>query len=499
MTHLHRILSICAAASLLAAAASAQPTITGLNKDVLARSGRLAITGTGFGAAGQVLIAGLPAWVSTWTAERVVAYVPEATPLGAATIVVDVGGQQSEEVALTVTLRQASGRIRWSFEIDQEQIFYRPALAPDGTLYVHGSSPEGGGQGRVYALSPDGALLWINREVNWAPYVPPIAGPDGAVYVGSIDSLYRISPTGEVDWEFQGHTIQGSAAVGPDGTVYAGFEQAPEAVALDPADGSLIWSNSPGLGALGTGGNETRLGRSSPGGPIDRFYLWWDALAGFTLDGDHLFTTSAGNTYDHEVGVGSDGTLYAPANSESDLVAMSPSNGGIYWTASGPWLAGTSDVEVGPDDTLYFVSDGRWVDAFDPETQTSIWRHNTDLSLRRPSLAPDGSMLLTSGGGNCGSQGCVISFIKAFETANGDELWHLELNDLWDPEYRNVTWDHARISADSATAYFTGWVAGSHDAGDERSLLWAIDLAEADIFADGFESGDLSSWDAVLE
>ena len=481
------------------ASAWAQPVITSLNSDVLARSGRVAITGSGFGEDdGTVLVAGLPSWVSTWTETRIVAYVPEEAPLGPTSVVVVVGGQESNAVPLDVTLRQADGRIEWSFEIDTEQIFYRPAEAPDGTLFVHSYNPWEGGAGRVYAVSPGGALRWI-QKVYGPAYVPPSAGPDGEVYVGTVNWLYRISAAGEIDWIFEGSTIQAAAAVGPDGTVYAGFEHPPEAVALDPATGELIWSNSPGLGAFGTGGNELRLGPSSPGGPIDRFYIYWDTLSGFSLDGDHLFSVSGDADLDHEVGVGSDGTLYAPGNFQSELFARSPLDGSLLWAADSPWRARVGDVEVGPDDTLYFRTDSSWIDAFDPRTQTSIWRHDTGHYIARPSLSPDGRILLTSGGGTCNDPaGCTISFVKAFDTTGGQELWHLELNDVWDPEFRHVTWDHARISADGTTAYFTGWIAGSYDWDDERGLLWAIRLREPGFFVDGFESGDTSGWSEVV-
>jgi hypothetical protein len=46
------------------------------------------------------------------------------------------------------------------------------------------------------------------------------------------------------------------------------------------------------------------------------------AVAAFSLDGDHLFTTSAGNIYEHEVAVGSDGTLYNPVIWDRDLGAL---------------------------------------------------------------------------------------------------------------------------------------------------------------------------------
>ena len=487
-------LGLCA---LAASAAWAQPTISSINQSVLPRSGRLAITGTGFGAEGTVLVGGLPAWVSTWLDTRIVAYVPEEAPLGPTSVLVEVGGQPSNAVPFSVTTRQADGRIRWIFEIDSEFIYYRPAEAPDGTLYVHAYTLEGGGEGRVFAISPGGALLWI-QEVGGPAYVPPIAGPDGAVYVGSVDGLTRISPAGEIDWAFEGDTsVRASAAVGPDGTVYTAFETGTlGAVALDPATGALLWSNAENTMLCMGCSNELRLGPSTSGGPMDRFYIYWESLWAFSLDGDLLWQGFS-DLDPHEPGIGSDGTLYAPHGDE--LVAYSPFNGSFLWTANSPWNAGISDVEVGPDDTLYFVSDGKWIDAFDPETQTSLWHHDMFHWLRRPSVSPDGQFLLTGGGGGCsGQQGCVISFVKAFETQNGQELWHLELDEIWDPECRSVTWDHARMSADSRTAFFTGFILGSCDGSDERSLLWAIDLAESQVFSDGFESGDTSAWSAAV-
>jgi len=107
--------------------AMAQPVITGLSKTDLARSGRVAIEGSNFGTDGNVSIAGLTAWTTTWTDSRVVAYVPETAALGAASLHVVAGGLQSNSAALTVNERQSSGRIRWDFEVDANNMRWRAA------------------------------------------------------------------------------------------------------------------------------------------------------------------------------------------------------------------------------------------------------------------------------------------------------------------------------------------------------------------------------------
>ncbi|MDH3307645.1 MAG: PQQ-binding-like beta-propeller repeat protein, partial [Acidimicrobiia bacterium] len=186
--------------------AAVVPNIGSITSDTFPRSGRVVIEGTGFGTSGEVTIGGLSAWTTTWTDTRVVAYVPEAAAIGATSLFMVVQGEQSNSVPLNVTERQTNGRVQWTFEADGENLWWRPALAPDGTIYIHTTNSSGG---LIYALSPDGGLLWTQR-VKSNPYVPPTAGPDGALYVGSLRTIYRISPQGNIDWEF---TDFGSPAV----------------------------------------------------------------------------------------------------------------------------------------------------------------------------------------------------------------------------------------------------------------------------------------------
>ena len=78
---------------LIAGVAAADPIITSVSGTEFARSRRIAIEGTGFGAnatGGTVLVGGFAALTSTWTDTRIVAYVPETAPLGTVPLSVSV-------------------------------------------------------------------------------------------------------------------------------------------------------------------------------------------------------------------------------------------------------------------------------------------------------------------------------------------------------------------------------------------------------------------------
>jgi hypothetical protein len=309
MSYLRRDAFIAGILLAVTAGATAQPVITGVNASELPRSGRLAILGSGFGTEGEVIVAGLDAWTSTWTADRVVAYVPEEAPLGQVTVSVVVQGQASNEVALSVTQRQADGRVRWTFEVDGTNLHYRPALAPDGTLYLHTNNTT---DGIIYALAPDGGLEWI-RHVDWHPDVPPMAGPDGMLYVGTHSRAIAITPQGEILWEFDdpgAQHIQVAPTIGPDGLLYGASDVGMGAFALDPSGGALQWSNTgtPYMFDVGDPfGTEIKFGPSQPGGEIDHLYVHMDGndkVYGFTLDGDQVFAASAGGSISHEPVIG---------------------------------------------------------------------------------------------------------------------------------------------------------------------------------------------------
>jgi len=481
------------AVAVCAAAAGAQPIIESVNNSSLPRSGRVVLEGSGFGARSEssaVEFDKLDAIVTTWTDGRIVAYVPEGAALGGNAVRVRAGGEPSNEVVLDVTVRQSDGRMRWTFESDGMNQWFRPALAPDGTVYLHTSG------GHVYALSPDGALLWA-ASASWYPYIPPAAGPDGTLYCGSIQTIFAISPQGEVSWTYEDASAQGlqnAITVGPDGHLYGAFDYGPGAVSLDTA-GSLRWNNTgtPTLFDYGSLGKRTVFGPSQPDGPIDQVYIGMNLrsdnhLYAFDLDGNQRWAAPVGPTSrGAEPAIGADGRLYTPdfiaAGPGWVIQALNPDDGSIAWTYDADFNSGCGDIVVGPNDALYYVRDLGHLESLDPHTRTLRWHNNTGNVLGRPEITPDGSTLLVHGTPNFGEPG----FIWAHDAATGAMLWEVPLPGETYPGTRHLATDWARITPDGRTAYFSGTtVAGPDD--DPHAIFFAIDLTDgcvADFNGDG--------------
>ncbi|MBK7405846.1 MAG: PQQ-binding-like beta-propeller repeat protein [Phycisphaerales bacterium] len=484
------------------AIAAAQPAIDSTSSGVLPRSGRIVLRGSGFGAGGpdsRVEIGGLAAWVTTWTPGRIVAYVPEAAVLGAGDVRVIVGGQGSNLAPLEVTLRQSDGRVRWTFDADSDNQWFRPALAPDGTLYLHTS------QGLVYALSPDGALKWTTTALGF-PYMPPTAGPDGTLYCGSVQTIFAISPQGQTLWTYKDQSAQGlqnSMTVGPDGKLYGAYDFGPGAVSLTTS-GDLVWSNAgdPAMFEYGGIGNRTVFGPSQPGGPDDQVYIGMDLfgdnhLYAFDLDGHQKWAARVGpNNYGAEPTIGSDGTVYTPDFIASGfgwvIQALDPQDGHSKWFYDGDFAANCSNIEIGPDDTLYYVRDLGHLEAFNPRTRSLRWHNPTGGILTRPAITPDGSTLVMSGVPTYGQPG----FIRAYATADGSQLWEVPLPGEPYPGQRVIGNDWARISSDGRTAYFST-VTLSGPADDPHSLFYAIDLTDGSCPADFNDDGKVNTQDVL--
>jgi outer membrane protein assembly factor BamB len=169
-------------------------------------------------------------------------------------------------------LNPATGTQKWSFTPEEAKYFdrvefSRPAIGPDGTIYVcgtaysyegfFGSRVEGGS---VYALNPNGSQKWSSAIKNsWVR--SPAIGADGTIYVGTGDGhVYALAPSdGAKKWSFKTEgRVFSTPATGADGTIYLGSRDY-HVYALHQ-DGTKKWSfktggvvdSSPAIGADGT-------------------------------------------------------------------------------------------------------------------------------------------------------------------------------------------------------------------------------------------------------
>jgi len=240
---------IVALSAVGAAQFSAPPEISAVSDSTPNRSQRLVVYGAGFGdgVGGQVLIDQLPAIVTRWFPDEIHAYVPEGASVGLVNLEVATGEGSSEPFPLTVSLRQPNGRINWRFQTDRWMNRQFVRVAPDGMIYV---SDQVG----LYALSPDGALLWFAPNAGNGRAID--VGSDGTIYTSSSPEggpviVKALNPDGSLRWQFippVPWVVVAGPNVGPDGNVYAVQGNARDgglgAFSLT-AEGELRWA-SPG-------------------------------------------------------------------------------------------------------------------------------------------------------------------------------------------------------------------------------------------------------------
>ena len=239
---------------------------------------------------------------------------------------------------------------------------------------------------------PDTLGLWrfklTNLEGDYL-YSSPAFGPDGNIYVGSIDSaLYAISPNGTLQWRYTtGNDIRSSPAIASDGTIYVGSYD--DMLYAINSDGSFIWSyatgrfvhSSPAIGADGT------VYFSSLDG-------WFYAV---NSGGTRTWRTLAGKAARSSPSIGADGTIYVGAD-DSTIYAVNP-NGTVKW---GHKTGATihASPSLGADGTVYCGSDDGYLYAVNADS-TLKWRFATGGAVEgSASIASDGTIYFGSDDSN---------------------------------------------------------------------------------------------------
>jgi hypothetical protein len=427
--------------------------ITSLSSTTLARSGRLRIFGTGFGADGQVLIDGQPSPIADWADTLIVAYVPEIARLAAVTVQVITPAGNSNTVNLTVTNRQSDGRVKWRFQHSGMYTVVRPAVGPDGTVYAVDVNYH------LYALSPDGALKWIVRGAGSKGLA---VGSDGTIYTGSESSIKAFNPNGTLRWTF----VQNPMAfillgpnVGPDGNIYAVATEGIGIFSLTPA-GVLRWTQPEAYDRRIVDYQEVVFGPN--GADQQMYFLANNHLKALRLDGGPVFTiTSTGN----QPATGPDGTVYSTYTA---LGAYTP-NGSVLWSFAGVINNAATAPDVGTDGVVYFVHNLATLYAVNPNG-TERWRLVTSEIMEDPIVSPLNSMIVMGGIPTYGMSG----FFKAVSTVSHNELWRVTLA----PENGGnlVPDSRPRFASNGGTFYITAQILGG-DESNQYGYIYAIDAA----------------------
>jgi outer membrane protein assembly factor BamB len=129
------------------------------------------------------------------------------------------------------------GDIKWSLTSPPfDRLYTGPVVARDSTIYVGGLD--------FYALKPDGTVKWIFQGGSGFVEIRPLIGIDGTIFTKDANgNIYAIAPDGNLIW----HNSDGQAggisymSASPDGsTIYAPGKDS-TLMALNAANGTLLW------------------------------------------------------------------------------------------------------------------------------------------------------------------------------------------------------------------------------------------------------------------
>lgn len=224
-----------------------------------------------------------------------------------------------------------------------------PAFSPDGSmLYISTSNSRGD----LFAVETwTGQIKWT-YPIDKATYGGgPAVGPDGSIYAGAQNAtLYALKPDGQLKWEFKAvGNIEAFPAVTSDNNLYI-VANGPVATvySINTNTGAARWSKelAGGTGSAVAVDADGNVYVGTNGG------LW-----SLTSDGavrwenKDLVVTERGS-------FAIDGnTLYAALKAAAGVAAVDMATGTVRWTSA----KGTNDSYfpiTGPDGTVYYTSKG---------------------------------------------------------------------------------------------------------------------------------------------
>jgi len=303
--------------------------------------------------------------------------------------------------------------IDWQFDVEGTP--GSPAIGEDGTIYLPTGQPNQDTQGFLYAINPDGTLRWryefVPQPGDPAGQVPvpgfttPAVAADGTIYVhtnaGSADGegfvaagpshLFAVNPDGTKQWAhtfndgsavFTGSGLS-SPAIAPDGTIYVGSKDT-GLYAIHP-DGTTKWVVVP---------NATSISSSPAIGADGTVYVNNGDLYAYDPDGDPLWNAEVGGSLPREgsPAVAADGTIYACTATTPDACHAVSDDGAVQWDFP---MAGAADwtPALSSSGTAHATGQGAGLYAIDSDG-AEAWHFDTGSVFNNP----DGSPVLGSDG-----------------------------------------------------------------------------------------------------
>jgi len=225
-----------------------------------------------------------------------------------------------------------------------------------GTIYVLGSG------GNLYALKPDGTLLWTcDLSGGGGSNSAPVVGNDGTIYAFMYGCLNAVSPNGIKKWVYNtgstglvnGDPVLDSKGIiyftTAGGTVYAIDTTLPDPSQEDPKWLFLTGTSIRGNVALSADGKTLYFGT----------YSTYTLYALNTSDGSEKWSRQTGTSLDSggiagTPVIGPDGIIYVTAS--NGVHAFQP-DGNLKWNYTTPNLNGclSSDVAISSDGTIYVI------------------------------------------------------------------------------------------------------------------------------------------------
>jgi hypothetical protein len=449
--------------------------ISKLSTTTLERSGYLEILGSNFGASGNVLIGGISAPVADWTDSRIVAYVPETTPLSTVSVqMINASGIASNTTLLNVVARQSNGRVNWRFRMNGPYAKVRPVIASGGTVYAIDVFNH------LYALRPDGGLKWLVRGAGDKGVA---IGQDGTVYVASERTIKAFNPDGTAKWTFDqnpGALICLGVGVGPDGNIYSVGTEGLGVFSLTP-QGTLRWSNPEFYQRPPIDYGEIAFGSN---GAIQQLYFYANNhIRGLRLDGTDVFTVPTTNSLAFSQMRSSLQPVVAPDATVRAVIHNFAPNGALLWSFLTPYPFNVfTPADVGSNGIHYFGQNLNQLFALNPNGSQK-WHATLNGNFAGPVVDPANTQLVI-GSSETGDR---AGYIVGASTQDGHELWRTTLP-IEDPTIFNPTVGIygfnqfvdtlARFSPDGSTAYvITATATGDNNT--SKSFVYSLNASGA--------------------